>query len=603
MSYLAIARKYRPGSFAEMVGQEHVTRTLGNAIRRGRIHHAFLFTGARGVGKTTAARALAKALNCVNGPTPEPCGTCASCVEISQGRSPDLIEIDGASNNSVDDVRELRDAVQYAPTRKGYKIYLIDEVHMLSKGAFNALLKTLEEPPPHVVFLFATTEPNRIPETILSRVQRFDFKRIPPAAVVERLGDIARSEGVTLSPHALRLIARAGEGSMRDAQSLLDQVIASGGPEFADQEVADLLGLVDRSLVHAVVDGLLRAEPSKALDAIETVYGYGYDLSEFAGEILETVRNATFLRLSERSRAHLDLPQDEVAALDALVQGVDPAALTRVFDVLVDVIDQMAHSGRPRLVLEMAVARLATTRPVLPVGALVERLESLQRDLRRDGARPRPAPLRGGDPGPIGDAAVHPPPAVRPEPAAPRLPEPPPAAARPAAPRPGATQPARAPGGPAPEPSRPAPSRPPESRPATPRPAAESSRAASPATRDAGPSSAWDQLAARLRRIDGAVPIAAGLPRRSGNKLVVTVIGGRESAEARRIARNPEIRDAVAATYGDGVTLEIEMGEAPKDDDASRLRAAALGDPTVRAAIERLGAQLLDVRPSSDDSN
>ncbi|MFT6160919.1 MAG: DNA polymerase-3 subunit gamma/tau, partial [Myxococcota bacterium] len=278
MSYLAIARKYRPGTFDEIVGQEHVTRTLRNAIARGRVHHAFLFTGARGVGKTTAARALAKSLNCERGPTADPCGECASCVEIAAGRNPDLIEIDGASNNSVDDIRDLCDNVQYAPQRGGSKIYLIDEVHMLSKGAFNALLKTLEEPPPHVVFIFATTEPNKIPDTILSRVQRFDFKRIPEQGVITRLARIAEAEGSGVSEHGLRLIARAGEGSMRDSESLLDQVISFAGPEVSDQEVADILGLVDRRLLHDMLAGLVSGNAGKCLDVVATVYEYGYDL-------------------------------------------------------------------------------------------------------------------------------------------------------------------------------------------------------------------------------------------------------------------------------------------------------------------------------------
>jgi DNA polymerase-3 subunit gamma/tau len=351
VSYLAIARKYRPGSFDEIVGQEHVTRTLRNAIARGRVHHAFLFTGARGVGKTTAARALAKALNCERGPTPDPCGECTSCVEIAAGRSPDLIEIDGASNNSVEDIRSLRENVWYAPTRKGSKIYLLDEVHMLSKGAFNALLKTLEEPPPHVVFIFATTEPNRIPDTILSRVQRFDFKRIPVAAVVDRLRGIAEAEGARVSDHALRLIARAGEGSMRDAESLLDRVISFGSAEVGDEEVVQTLGLVDRRLLHEALAGMIAGEPARALDAIDTVYGYGYDLAQFAAELLELVRNATFLRLSGVARRHVDLPEAEIDALDALTREVPAEVLTRVFGALVDVIDEMHRAGRPRLVL------------------------------------------------------------------------------------------------------------------------------------------------------------------------------------------------------------------------------------------------------------
>ena len=239
-----------------------------------------------GVGKTTAARALAQALNCTEGPTPDPCGVCTSCQEIRAGTSPDLIEIDGASNNSVDDIRDLRETVKYAPTQGAYKIYLVDEVHMLSKAAFNALLKTLEEPPSHVIFLFATTEPNKIPDTILSRVQRFDFLRIPSAAVVARLASIATSEGATISENALRLIAHAGEGSMRDSQSLLDKVIAFAGPDINDEEVAETLGLIDRSLLYLMLEGLVGGAPEKCLQAIDQVYGYGFELSQFTTEPL-----------------------------------------------------------------------------------------------------------------------------------------------------------------------------------------------------------------------------------------------------------------------------------------------------------------------------
>ena len=339
LSYLAIARKYRPATFDEIVGQEHVTRTLRNAIARDRVHHAFLFTGARGVGKTTAARALAKSLNCAEGPTAQPCGSCTSCTEVSQGSSPDLIEIDGASNNSVDDIRDLRDTVQYAPTGGRYKVYLIDEVHMLSKGAFNALLKTLEEPPSHVVFVFATTEPHRIPDTILSRVQRFDFKRIAAGAVAERLRSIAEREGATLSDHALRLIARAGEGSMRDAQSLLDQVLSFSGSEVSDAEVAETLGLIDTRLVHDMLAGMLEGNPTRCFEVIDQVYGYGYELSQFTAELLETLRNLTFLVLSPDAQRFVDLPEEERAELIQLGDGVAPEGLGRLFQ---------AHARHPR---------------------------------------------------------------------------------------------------------------------------------------------------------------------------------------------------------------------------------------------------------------
>jgi DNA polymerase-3 subunit gamma/tau len=393
VSYLAIARKYRPTTFDEIVGQEHVTRTLKNAITRNRIHHAFLFCGARGVGKTTAARALAQALNCTNGPTPEPCGSCTCCVEIRAGTCPDLIEIDGASNNSVDDIRDLRDTVKYAPTQGSYKIYLVDEVHMLSKAAFNALLKTLEEPPPHVVFLFATTEPNKIPDTILSRVQRFDFLRIPSTAVVTRLASIAQAEGATISENALRLIAHAGEGSMRDSQSLLDKVIAFAGPEITDEEVAETLGLIDRTLLYLMLEGLVNGAPEKCLQAIDQVYGYGFELSQFTTEMLEITRNATFLQLSEASHRYVDLSNEEKEELLSIVNGVTPQVLTRTFTTLLEIHDQVARANRPRIVLEMAVARLATTRPLQPIGEMVQRLQELERQLRLHGGTPPIRPM------------------------------------------------------------------------------------------------------------------------------------------------------------------------------------------------------------------
>ena len=389
MSYQAIARKWRPNTFEEICGQGHVTQTLQNALSLKRIHHAFLFTGARGVGKTTAARTFARALNCVNGPTPTPCGECSSCHEVPNGGSSDVVEIDGASNNSVEDVRGLRDAVRYLPSRDRYRIYIIDEVHMLSIGAFNALLKTLEEPPAHVLFIFATTEPQKIPDTILSRVQRFDFKRIPSTVVVERLRRIADSEGAVIGDDGLKLIARAGEGSMRDAQSLLDQVIAFGGDDITTEQVARTLGLVDRGLLYGFLEGLVAAEPDKCLDSISAVYDYGYEISQFTTELLELLRNAALTVLSPGARKHVDAPAEELSRLAAITKGTDAETFSRWFSVMLQVHDEVSRSTRPRLVLEMAVARLASIRPLKPVDQLVGRLEQLEKKLARGGYQPR----------------------------------------------------------------------------------------------------------------------------------------------------------------------------------------------------------------------
>ncbi len=495
MSYLAIARKWRPMVFDEIVGQQHVTRTLQNAIKMERIHHAFLFTGPRGVGKTTAARILARALCCEGGPTPDPCGTCTLCTAILSGSAPDVIEIDGASNNSVDDVRELREGVRYLPSQARYRIYIIDEVHMLTRQAFNALLKTLEEPPPHVVFMFATTEPQKIPETILSRVQRFDFKRIPGSAVAGRLAAICEAEGVKVSEHALRLVARAGEGSMRDAQSLLDQVISFSGLEIDDQQVSELLGLVDRALLYDMLAGLIQGQPGLCLDAIAQVHDYGFEMDQFTEELLELIRNAALVAMAPQERKHLDLSDDEYERLRALAEGLAPEVFARWFDALIEVHDRVARAARPRMVLEMAVARLATLRPVEGLDRVMARLEDLDRRLRQGGYRASGG-KRGGPPFPHREAdAPRPPPgppafrdarepaglASEPEPAPPQpalepAPEP--------APPPPAPEPAPPP--PAPEPAPP----PPEPEPALPPPAPEPAppphgpRAARPAPQD-----------------------------------------------------------------------------------------------------------------------
>src|SRR3569832_927710 len=321
MTYLVLARKYRPPRFTEQVGQEHVARTLTIAIAQNRVHHAFLFTGARGVGKTSAARSLAKALSCVNGPTAEPCGVCESCVEIAAGNSVDVVEIDGASNTGVDDVRTLREGVRYLPAKGRLKIYIIDEVHMLSTSAFNALLKTLEEPPAHVVFIFATTEAHKIPTTILSRTQRYDFKLIPTAQLVAHLEGILKAEAIPFQPDGLRLLARQAAGSVRDGLSLLDQVIAYVGEARISREiVSEVLGVADRSLLVDVARAVIGRDVATTLRALAAAVERGIDLGQLARAYLSLLRDIEVVaRVGGADLADLiDVTAEELEVLRAL---------------------------------------------------------------------------------------------------------------------------------------------------------------------------------------------------------------------------------------------------------------------------------------------
>jgi len=375
--YLVLARKYRPQRFSDLTGQEHVVRTLVNALKTGRVAHAFLFTGPRGCGKTTSARILARALNCEKGPTPEPCGVCGPCVEIAAGNDVDVQEIDAASNNGVDDVRALREAAKYLPARDRYKIYIVDEVHMLSGAAFNALLKTLEEPPGHIKFLLATTDPQKLPATILSRVQRHNIQLVPLGKIVVRLREIAQAEKVQASDGALALVARQAQGSMRDALSLLDQLFSAHDPaagEISDQEAAETLGALDTSVVRDTVAAVLARDPGAALSGVVRAYDQGADMKRLAEELASHARN---LVLASLPGVKQDLPDHEVRALAQEAAGHDSAQLSRVFELLQLAQDEVAKAASPRHALEVALLRAVHLSPAGSLPELVARIEAL----------------------------------------------------------------------------------------------------------------------------------------------------------------------------------------------------------------------------------
>ncbi len=362
MEYQVSARKFRPGTFDELIGQPHVVQTLRNAILRKQVAHAYLFSGMRGVGKTTVARILAKALNCENGPTADPCEQCESCKEISRGNSVDVIEIDGASNTGVDDVRELRENVKYAPFRGTYRIYIIDEVHMLSNAAFNALLKTLEEPPAHAIFVFATTEIHKIPATITSRCQHFNFRRIPRREIIARLQEVATRNDVTIEERSLGAIAQASEGSMRDALSLLDQAVAFGGKSIGDQDIEDMLGSVPDELVRRLVETVVGQDAAAAVELVGEVIDHGYDLRVYCGAVVERMRNlmiAAVVPGAAQAEGLMDLPSEDVQHLMTEAKAFSVEQLQELFQLFAQAEDRLRVTAHPRFAFEVAAVRAA----------------------------------------------------------------------------------------------------------------------------------------------------------------------------------------------------------------------------------------------------
>jgi DNA polymerase-3 subunit gamma/tau len=626
VSYLVLARKYRPQTFDDLIGQDHVARTLANAIASGRVAHAFLFTGVRGVGKTTSARLLAKCLECVGrdgkaaGPTATPCNECAPCREITLGQDLDVQEIDGASYNGVDEVRRLQEGMTFRPARDRFKIYIVDEVHMLSTAAWNAFLKTLEEPPPHVKFIFATTEVHKVPVTILSRCQRYDFKLISTQAIARRLETVLANEKIEADGVAVQVLAREAAGSMRDAMSLLDQVIAFSGEKLSGDDVTRVLGVADRKILHELAAALVGGDAAACVHVVDRLASQGFDLTHVAKDVLRHLRNLVVAKVCAGAqpapqagqsaptlRDLLDLADDEVRDVVELSGRTDADDLSRLFQGLSRAFDDIVRSGQPRTALEMALVRLARRPPLLPLDDLLTRIGELERRLSAGAPPPTAGPRGGGGGGGGGGTrGTHPhPPSISPAPVIPDAtstrthgalalagdPRPVVAAVPPPAAVPAAALPAvRAPAAPV--------DRGVEASPAAPpdmdawRAIVERVRAAMPAL-GAVIDHALPLEVGPAKVLLGFTPDAAFQAARASEAEAIDVL---TRAVREHFAAPTPVAFDLSARPVAGVRTMAAVEDQRRAEEQARARAAVEGHPAVREAMRLFGAQLREVK-------
>ena len=388
MAYIVLARKYRPKTFEEVVGQGHVTRTLKNALKQGKIGHAYLFAGPRGVGKTSVARILAKALNCENGITPEPCNKCERCREITEARSVDVLEIDGASNRRIEEIRNLREGVGYAPANSRYKVYIIDEVHMLTNEAFNALLKTLEEPPPHVVFIFATTEPHRVPATIMSRCQRFDFRKLTTGEILKRLKEIKEKEGIKITDEALNLIAYRADGALRDAEVAIEQLTAYTEDEISLQDIKEVFGFIDRSFYIELIKGVIEQDDRKIISEIENIFEQGFDLKEFVVGLIDFLRELLLSRLDVKNPFSIE----EDPEIKRMAGSTDEDNLVAMLNLAVELERSLRYISYSRAMVELYLLKMARIPYIKRVSELLSGVEKGAASVEAKKGEPEPPP-------------------------------------------------------------------------------------------------------------------------------------------------------------------------------------------------------------------